>query len=589
MARIKLNLQKPWIPYVILIVTLLLTTATTYYVNRTTHERDRLRFANSVQETENTINNELEVYTTLLRGTTGLFAANPDVSKTEFQSYINRLFLQQNYRGIQGIGYIKRVPADQKDVFVQTMQEQLQSNFTIRSNGNRSEYNVILYLQPEKNMNQAGIGLDMNNDPIRKAALARARDTGRPAMSPRVILNQTPTQTRQTGFLIFVPIYANGSVPATVDERRKEISGFVFSPFRTNNLFTTDRPSSLTFQIYDGDTTDKKNLIHDSSNPNDQALKNYQPVYQTIHHLTFDGEKWTVVYSNHPIFEDASQTDLPPFIFLGGVLVSLMFFTLSRSQYTARNRAELYANELQNSQHELHKAIGLRDNFISIASHELKTPVTSLKVYTEVLLKQSTKKEETKTTDYLSKMNRQIDKLTLLIHDLLDVTRLQAGHLTYRIEEFDIAKLVHEIVENTEQLANNHQIIIKGKVKKNVWGDRERINQVLTNLLTNAIKYSPGAKKIIVTMQEKKDETQISVQDFGIGISKEHQKKIFNRFYRVNDTSEKTFPGLGLGLFISNEIAKYHGGQISIKSTRKDGSIFSFSLPHSQTKIKKSS
>lgn len=591
MARIKLSLKRPWIPYVIFVVALLLTTVTTFYVNHILQERDKLRFGSSVQETQDAIVNEMEIYTTLLRGAASFFTANGDATGSEFETYVNRLRLQKFYDGIQGIGYIQHLTNDQKSSFLESFNNDDTNTLAIKPDGEREEYNVIVYLEPKNSLNQAAIGLDIYNDPIRLDALQRARDTAKPVTSKSVILTKT-TKTRQPCFFIFLPIYESTNVPATVAERRDKITGYVFSPFRSDIVFTKELNSpslpSLTYKIYDGMTTDEKHLVYDSVDTNNKTALEYNPLFQTTRHLTIDGETWTIVYTNNPTFEQASQKNLPPFIFLGGVLVSFLFFTLSRSQYIAKNNAEIYAHQLQTSQQELQKAIGMRDNFISIASHELKTPVTSLKVYIEVLIRQLTQQGETKVTDYLTKMNRQTDKLTLLIHDLLDVSRLQGGRLTFRKEKFDVSKLVSEVVEGTQQIATNHRIIIKGKTQTKVWGDRERISQVLNNLLTNAIKYSPDAKEVIVRLAEKNNHTLISVQDFGIGISKEHQKKIFNRFYRVNDRDKQTYPGLGIGLYISNEIMKQHNGHITIKSRQDRGSTFTFALAHSPNLTNKS-
>jgi signal transduction histidine kinase len=252
---------------------------------------------------------------------------------------------------------------------------------------------------------------------------------------------------------------------------------------------------------------------------------------------------------------------------------------LTRSQYMARTHAEIAANKLQSSQRELQRAISHRDNFISIASHELKTPLTSLKVYAEVLLRQFNVKGDKKTTEYLIKINRQIDKLSLLIQDLLDVSRIQTNQMNFREEKFDLNDVAKEVIDNVQQIADHHQIKLSGAIKKKIWGDRERISQVLMNLLTNAIKYSPKADKIIVTLKETNLDAIISVKDFGIGINKEHQKKIFDRFYRISDTKGRTFPGLGIGLFISLAIIRRHGGEITLTSQMGQGSIFRFTIP----------
>jgi len=228
------------------------------------------------------------------------------------------------------------------------------------------------------------------------------------------------------------------------------------------------------------------------------------------------------------------------------------------------------------------QAVALRDEFISIASHELKTPLTSLKMYLQVTKKQL---EDTGAdVRNLDKMNTQVNKLTNLIEDLLNVSRFQSGMLAYNDSLFSLNELISEVVDTIKPSAPNHTIHIQGKIKQPVWGDRDRINQVITNLLTNAIKYSPNGDRVLVTITPEKDVAVVTVQDFGIGIDKHHLIKLFDRFYRVNDAKEKTFPGLGLGLYISNEIIKRYGGTMTVTSAKNVGSQFSFTLPYTKQK-----
>ncbi|MEN9327431.1 MAG: autoinducer 2 sensor kinase/phosphatase LuxQ [Candidatus Parcubacteria bacterium] len=242
------------------------------------------------------------------------------------------------------------------------------------------------------------------------------------------------------------------------------------------------------------------------------------------------------------------------------------------------NRASL-AIENARLYSDAQKAIVLRDDFISIASHELKTPVTSLKLYTQVLQKHNGKTNKETVSEYLSKMNHQIDNLNMLVRDLLDISRLKHGKLEFQQEEFDLNKLVKQTIENIQTTTKKHKIILEGAVERKITGDVFRIDQVLVNLLTNAIKYSPKADKIIVRISQKKDTAVVQVQDFGIGIDEKYHKNIFKRFYRVEGPKEKTYPGLGIGLYISYEIIKRHGGTIQFTSNKQIGSTFSFTLP----------
>jgi two-component system CheB/CheR fusion protein len=223
---------------------------------------------------------------------------------------------------------------------------------------------------------------------------------------------------------------------------------------------------------------------------------------------------------------------------------------------------------------EVHK-----NEFISMASHELKTPVTSIKGYTQILQHKFNQEGNTDGVLFLGRMDKQINKLTLLIEDLLDATKVTDGKLKFSEELFDFNLLVKEIAEEMQQTMSSHKININLDATEIVYGDRTRIGQVITNMLSNAIKYSPKADKINVTTTHKKNFLKFCVQDFGIGISKENQLRVFEQFYRVSGLIQDTFAGLGLGLFISSEIIKRTNGTMSVKSEVGQGSSFCFTLP----------
>lgn len=222
----------------------------------------------------------------------------------------------------------------------------------------------------------------------------------------------------------------------------------------------------------------------------------------------------------------------------------------------------------------------IKDEFLSMASHELKTPVTSLKAFTQVLQMNFQKEQNTKAVDLLSKMNRQVDKLNRLIVDLLDITKVDKGELKFDEMDFDFNELAEEIVEEMQRTTQTHTIKLQLDQTIKIKGDRNRIGQVITNFLSNAIKYSPNAEEIIVRSSVDEKSVHFCVVDFGIGIPKEDQSNIFTRFYRVSGKNhQNTFPGLGLGLYISSEIIKKHSGTLNFSSDEEKGSEFCFMLP----------
>jgi PAS domain S-box-containing protein len=220
-----------------------------------------------------------------------------------------------------------------------------------------------------------------------------------------------------------------------------------------------------------------------------------------------------------------------------------------------------------------------KDLFISMASHELKTPVTSIKGYVQILQSMHTDSKDDFLKKSLGIIDKQIVNLTNLITDMLDLSKIKTGSLSLNKENFKINELVAEIAEEIRHINPNATLIFSHEDEPVVFADRSRIGQVLINFLSNAVKYSPGTGTIKIKSAVEKDIVIISVEDSGIGISKTDQKKIFERFYRVEGKNEKTFPGFGIGLFIAAEIMRNHAGDIGVVSEPGKGSIFSFSLP----------
>jgi len=220
-----------------------------------------------------------------------------------------------------------------------------------------------------------------------------------------------------------------------------------------------------------------------------------------------------------------------------------------------------------------------KDDFISMASHELKTPITSIKGYVQLLRKVAEKEGNPLFGASLLTIDKQVGRLTKLISELLDLTKINAGGLQLSKEVFDIGTLAQEVVKDIQYTSTTHKIELSFDEHLFVYADRDRISQVLINFLTNAIKYSPVATVVEVSITKAGNEIIVRVQDHGIGIAAADQPKIFDRFYRVQGKDELTFPGFGIGLFIAKDIVKKHQGKMWLDSVKDKGSAFYFSLP----------
>lgn len=220
-----------------------------------------------------------------------------------------------------------------------------------------------------------------------------------------------------------------------------------------------------------------------------------------------------------------------------------------------------------------------RDELFSMASHELKTPVTTIKAFAYLLKMDFKQMSEEQQTEILSKLEKQTDKLRTLIEDLMDISRIQYNQLVYNKKPVNVGKIIADIV-NEIQIANpERRIILQKNLEVELNADPIRLGQVMANLLSNAIKYTPFDKEIIVSMEKDGEKVVGLVHDFGSGIPKEKQEKVFDRFYRIPGEKLQTYPGLGMGLFISRQIIENHGGRMWVESEDGKYCKFYFELP----------
>ncbi len=232
------------------------------------------------------------------------------------------------------------------------------------------------------------------------------------------------------------------------------------------------------------------------------------------------------------------------------------------------------ATDIEDQKREMEK----RDEFIGIASHELKTPLTSVKGYLQLIM--SYKKEDMPpiVKQYIAKANSALSKLQRLVNDLLDVSKIQAGRLEYAFSTINISDLVKNCIENAEHIYPDNTFTNRDGKEFLIHGNADRLEQVIMNLISNAVKYSQENKNVVVITTSHGNVVRVSVTDFGIGLSEEQKVHIFERFYRVEDKKFMA-SGLGMGLYISAEIIQNHNGEIGVEAELGKGATFYFELP----------
>ena len=302
---------------------------------------------------------------------------------------------------------------------------------------------------------------------------------------------------------------------------------------------------------------------------------------QFIKGITFDGLTDIIVdgeftdYKTEDTLMRADGSVLPVLLSLTNLnLEDGTALSVICTDLTAQKEAQRKSTDIDNQR----KVIQQKDEFIGVASHELKTPLTSLKAYMQLIAAYKAEEVPQQIKTFVAKAQMSVGKLQTLVNDLLDVSKIQAGKLHFSISSVSVNKLISTCIENAAFMFPDFNVLFHPGDDLVISGNAERLEQVLMNMINNAVKYSPKSNEIVLTVDLESPNVKISVRDFGIGLSPEQQDKIFERFYRVDDKNFMV-SGLGMGLYISKEIIKNHHGSMGVVSKMGEGSTFYVLLP----------
>jgi signal transduction histidine kinase len=678
--------------------------------------------------------------------------------------------LPKLFPGIQGVGFTPRLKSSELSSVVRKIRSEGFPNFKVWPEFPRPDYFPIIYIEPMDWRNLRAFGFDMFTEQTRREAMDRAWLTGEPAVSGRVTLVQETGKDQQPGFLLYVPVYRPGAPTQTEQDKRNALIGFVYSPFRSHDLFQSlfqGQHLPLDIEVFDGSEPSAQTLLYDKDNVLKYGNTTTKSRFEKANQMEIGGRVWTIYTSTESTYVLPTARFAPILSVLAGLIITFLLFriflasgrhqteleSLYETEQEARRQSEsslavletlnrvsvnlsaeldlqklvqdvtnsatllthadlgafffratgqqgevytLYAStgasresvsrllmpvpatmskkifagtgtirsndtrtdprfeEFRSNDHDANgnlemvsflsapvvsrggeviggllfghgipnrfsdreekiaaglaaqaavaidnarlyqrskEAIAVRDEFLSICSHELKTPLTTLKLQAQknkrILAKQNVLTDQS-VNSLLSTTEKQVDRLSRLVDDMLDVSRIVTGRLKVETEPFELGELVQEIAERLSPQIEAAGCRVRMEIGPAIVGewDRLRIDQVVTNLITNAAKYGPG-KPIYVSVMEEAGEAKISIRDEGIGIAPEHHRRIFERFERAVEDSG--ISGLGLGLYITRQIVEAHGGSIQVESQVGQGASFIVTLPILSDRLKKAS
>ncbi len=697
--------RKTWAAWFILGAGTLASILASYLVRQDIEKVAVRQFALSCDQITLKIQERLGSYAMILRGAAGLFAASTTVTRGEWQSYVAKLRAEVSIPGVQGIGFAQVIPPGRLKVHIGRIRGEGFPQYSVRPAGKRAVTTSIIYLEPFRDRNLRAFGFDMYSEPIRRAAMEQARESGEAALSGKVELVQETRTDVQAGTLMYVPVYRNGTSLDSPELRRAALIGWTYSPYRMSDLMlgmlgdrVGEMRNAIDLHIYDGADATPAALLFDSRL--EQAFDE-PSLFNQQRKIGFNGRQWLLAFDQTQAASGISY--MPAWsTLIGGIALSGLMFWLMLSVINTRANAMRIAAELtaevrehvgqlntifelspdgfvsfdkglrvvytspafarltglqrpqiarldeeefsaqlalvctkearfpgvaalrvaqtsavpargnQNEQRQrieiggasrrvLECAIRLsetatvsqilyfrdvthetevdhmKSEFLSTAAHELRTPMTTIYGFAELLLEREF--EEADRRDFLSTIVRQSKLTVSILNELLDLVRIEERRgKDFTIERVDLCKLLREIAAGFGTPGGRTAPALPA-ADGPLWvlADRGKLTQAVSNVLSNAYKYSQPGSGVEIELAESERGACVHIIDHGIGMTPEQLGRVGERFYRA-DTSGK-IPGTGLGMTIVREIIQLHGGSVTLASEAGAGTTVTLWIP----------
>jgi diguanylate cyclase (GGDEF)-like protein/PAS domain S-box-containing protein len=335
--------------WLVLVLALFCTLVAWHLIHLREHQAAEQRFSLRAEQVERTIRTRMLSYEGLLSGGVGLFEAVGDVDRRQWRTYVDSLEVETRFPGILGIGYTQRIAPNDLEAHQRAVRAEGYPEYVVTPVGKRDEYHAIVYLEPFSGRNLRAFGYDMVTDPVRRAAMSRARDTGLATLSGKVTLVQETDRDQQAGSLLYMPVYRSGMPLATVTQRREALKGFVYAPFRMNDLMRGiigDQFQDLELTIYAGTAPEADALLYDSDADLPASTRQQASRHSQIRPFELNNGTWTLHMESRPEFEAQQAPQRQSWFLVGGLIISFLLFSITWSLVTTRARANALALEM---------------------------------------------------------------------------------------------------------------------------------------------------------------------------------------------------------------------------------------------------
>ncbi|HKU40878.1 MAG TPA: CHASE domain-containing protein [Polyangiales bacterium] len=501
-------LHDPRTAWVTLVVSIVLTALAWYISDRSQTKLLKERFVFRTTEVETAIVQRMKQYELVLRGGVALFEASEAVTRDEWRAYVQALHFREHYPGIQAVGFSQRIPRESKDAHVAALRAQGHDDYAIAPAGERDEYHSIIYIEPFDARNQRAFGFDMHTEPTRRAAMDQARDSGQTSVSGVVTLKQETEHDVQQGFLMYIPVFANGAPRTTVEERRKTLRGFVYAAFRGRDLMGGifgGKFADLDYWIFDGTGADPRALVF-QNHPG--AVLRPDADLSWTSHVEVAGHPWTVRFSSSSSRFEPGRAQ-PLLIAFGGLLIDVLLFVIVGSLARTQDRAVHIANQMTA---ELRRSLKEKDILLQEVHHRVKN---NLQMISSLIGLQLRKLDSASAQAALEECQGRVLAIALIHEKLYQV----AGGAGIQFADY-VRDLATSVAAAAEDGAGRVKLEFAVQPLALEVGQAIPCGLIVQELLSNVFKhaYEDGAKgTVTVELVEHDGLVTLAVGDDGVG------------------------------------------------------------------------
>ena len=535
------------------------------------------------QENALRLSTQLSTYTIVARGGVGYAMVNTPTAEG-WNAFVSAYNISSSFPTINAVTYAQVMNHDDAQALVDERNAEVRvSTFSLSPAKPATDpYVMTRYVVPNVPAFSSRLGIDEYAVPSRKEAITRAMVTNSPALTsePQQIKPATnPDAAPQPGFIIFAPIYDTSKPLGTVAERKAAFVGtsnvsFLAKTFFDSMYIYSEHQTHTYLTVFQGDSIAAPKIYEGGIHPSANDRVGY------IQKIVYAGQTFTYRYE----FSDSDLlTSVERYRPLGLLIAGIFFGALLALTMLFSIRARLL-KLTTDKEHEIQLA---KDELLSLASHQLRTPATGVKQYMGMVLQGFAGEITSQQKDFLQKAYDSNDRQLHVINDILHLAKLDAGRIVLTKTTFDMRELISSVLDEQHESAVLGEVRLTSKMPKKlmVFADSHMMRMVVENIVSNAIKYTHPGGKITVTLKNADDSYALSVKDTGVGIAEQDMDKLFKQFSRVANERSHLVSGTGVGLYLVKNLVELHGGKVEVITKVGKGTTFTISFRHETTEL----